>query len=484
MRRFFAKNLLFVIAINLLVKPLWIFMIDRTVQNKVGHASYGIYQALFNLGIIFNILLDFGISNYNSRTISQFPRKLKALFPAMLSARLVLSVVYLSLVIAVALLLGYRGWQIIMLGGVLVFQSLSSMLMFIRSNISGLHKFKTDGVLSIADRALMIVVCGFLLVFPPTAASFKIEWFVIAQMVCYAIAVLIGLIVLKKISDVRLRFSLDVKRIGLIIKQSFPYALLIFLMSVYTRADTLLVERISGTNGSVHAGIYAAAYRLLDVGNMIGLMFASMLLPVFGRMIAKRDNVQPIVQLCVNILLPTSILVAVAGVCFSDEIMQLLYRHAGAADAAVFTWLMVAFPAFCLSNVYSTLLTANGDLKLLNRLALFGVVINLTLNLVLIPRYQSLGAAFTACITQSILAIGFMVFAQQQMQLPRNVKWSMSFATFLVLVAAIGYSVQMLPIHWMVQAGLLFTSGILLIFLFKFISVGPIKQLLNKDQLK
>ena len=481
MRRFFAKNLLFVIAINLLVKPLWIFMIDRTVQNKVGHSSYGIYQALFNLGIIFNILLDFGISNYNSRTISQFPRKLKALFPAMLSARVVLTVVYLTLVMIVAVLLGYRGWQIMMLGGVLIFQSLSSMLLFIRSNISGLHKFKTDGVLSIADRALMIVVCGFLLVFPPTASNFRIEWFVIAQMICYAIAVLVGLIVLKRISNVRLQFSLDLKRISSIIRQSFPYALLIFLMSVYTRVDTLLVERISGANGSVHAGIYAAAYRLLDVGNMIGLMFASMLLPVFGRMIAKRDNVQPIVQLCVNILLPTSILVAVIGVCFSNEIMLLLYRNAGAADAAVFTWLMVAFPAFCLSNVYSTLLTANGDLKLLNRLAFFGVVINLTLNLILIPKYQSLGAAFTACITQSILAIGFMIFAQQQMQLARNLRWSLSFVIFLLAVVATGYTVQMLPIHWMVQTGLLFTSGVLLIFLFKFISLGAIKQLLNKN---
>src|SRR5688572_8662656 len=172
MRRFFAKNLLFVIAVNLLVKPLWIFMIDRTVQNKVGHAPYGIYQTLFNLGIIFQILLDFGISNYNSKYIAQYPRKLKTLCPIMLSARLSLSVFYIVLVTGIALILGYRRWQILMLLGILIFQSLSSFMLFVRSNVSGLHKFKADGILSITDRALMILVCGFLLIYPPTAEDF------------------------------------------------------------------------------------------------------------------------------------------------------------------------------------------------------------------------------------------------------------------------------------------------------------------------
>src|SRR5690606_11557829 len=120
MRRFFAQNLLFVIAVNLLVKPLWIFMIDRTVQNKVGHADYGMYQALFNLGLVFQILLDFGINSYNSKSLAENPKKIRLLFPPMVSARLALSGFYLIAVTAIGFALGYRGWQIGMLAGVLV----------------------------------------------------------------------------------------------------------------------------------------------------------------------------------------------------------------------------------------------------------------------------------------------------------------------------------------------------------------------------
>jgi hypothetical protein len=39
MRKKFALNLLFLLAANLLVKPFWIFGIDRVVQNKVGPAG-------------------------------------------------------------------------------------------------------------------------------------------------------------------------------------------------------------------------------------------------------------------------------------------------------------------------------------------------------------------------------------------------------------------------------------------------------------
>ncbi|HRO41212.1 MAG TPA: polysaccharide biosynthesis C-terminal domain-containing protein [Flavipsychrobacter sp.] len=479
MRRFFAQNLLFVMSVNLLVKPVWIFMIDRTVQNTVGHAAYGIYQALMNLGVVFYILLDVGINNYNNRSLAQNPRRIRVLFPAMLSARIVLSIFYMIIVCLVGMLLGYRGWQLGMLLGVLVIQTLNALLQFLRSNISGLHKFRADAVLSVVDRFLMILICGALLIIPVTRNAFKIEWFIIAQIFCYGSAAIAGLILLKRISNVRLAFSLNTKRIMKIVKESFPYAMLIFLMSVYTRADTMLIERLCGPLGDEQAGVYAAAYRLLDVGNMFGLMFAGLLLPLFGRLLARKSSVQPIVQLCVNLLLPVSILVAVISIYFRSEIMHLLYKHTTDQGIEVFAFLMLAFPAFSLSNVYSTLLTANGDLRLLNRIAILGVVINLSLNFFLIPQYFALGAAFAACITQSVLAICFIVFAKRQIKLQRNIRWVFSFLFFFVLIVAFGYGVRILPFGWGWQLLMLATLGAGTIFLFRFISFRSVMHVMK-----
>ena len=63
-----------------------------------------------------------------------------------------------------------------------------------------------------------------------------------------------------------------------------------------------------------------------------------------------------------------------------------------------FGWLMVSFIAISCNYIFGTLLTANGSLKSLNILAVFGIIINIFLNLFLIPKSGSVGAAFAECI--------------------------------------------------------------------------------------
>ena len=488
MRRFFVKNILFVIAVNVLVKPIWVFFIDRTVQNTVPTASYGTYQALLSLSVIFSTVLDFGISSYNSRTIAQDPDKLPSLFPAMLSARLVLIIFYMSLAYLWGYTLGYRGWELNLLLGVLLIQSLNALVSFIRSNVAALHKFKTDGVLSVTDRLLMIVICGFLLLYPPTAHLFSIQWFVIAQVVCYFIAAVVGYIILRRIGKVKLRFSFDRAEIWRIIKQSFPYALLIFQMSIYNRADVMIMERIC-KDGKVQAGIWAAAFRLIDQANMFGLMFATILLPLFGRMLSQKQDVSHIVKLCVNMLLPLSFMVAIAGIFFSNDIMGLLYHKSvlygsmAGSYRIVFAWLIASFPAWCLMYVYSTLLTANGSLRTLNLIAFAGVTINLTLNFILIPRLEATGGAITSFITQTSLALAFMIYAVRILHLPLNIKWALSLVGYLVLILLLAYgiTVALAHAHWLVQLSAFGAICVILMFVFRFISAQSIKQLVNKS---
>ena len=97
MQRKFLTNLLFLIFVNLLIKPFYIFGIDRTVQVTVGTADYGLYAVLYNFSILYYILLDLGLSNYNNRTIAQQPHLLKSYLPNFLIIKTLLSFLYLCL---------------------------------------------------------------------------------------------------------------------------------------------------------------------------------------------------------------------------------------------------------------------------------------------------------------------------------------------------------------------------------------------------
>jgi O-antigen/teichoic acid export membrane protein len=184
LRHFFARNLLFVIGINMLVKPVWIFLIDRNVQIRVGHADFGTYTALLNISVIFQIILDFGLNSYNTRTISAEPERIKTLFPTLLSARIALFGLYEGIVLLAGYIMGYRGSELWLLAGTTLLQGLTIILLFVRSNVAALQRFKLDGVLSVTDRLIMIALCSFLLWSPFTANRFKIEWFVLSQIGC------------------------------------------------------------------------------------------------------------------------------------------------------------------------------------------------------------------------------------------------------------------------------------------------------------
>ena len=56
MQRKFLTNLGLLLFLNLLIKPFWIFGIDRTVQNTVGVEEYGFYFVVFNFSFLFNII--------------------------------------------------------------------------------------------------------------------------------------------------------------------------------------------------------------------------------------------------------------------------------------------------------------------------------------------------------------------------------------------------------------------------------------------
>ena len=58
MRRFFAKNLLFTIITNVLVMPAWVFLIARTVQNRVAPEEFGTYSSLYSFSLIFVIIRE------------------------------------------------------------------------------------------------------------------------------------------------------------------------------------------------------------------------------------------------------------------------------------------------------------------------------------------------------------------------------------------------------------------------------------------
>ena len=307
MKRKFITNLALLLLLNFLVKPFWVLGIDRTVQNVVGAEEYGFYFSLFGFSLLLNMILDVGITNFNSRNIARNQHLISKYLSNIVSFKFLLAIFYFAVSIIAAFVIGYS-WDQMKLLFVLIFnQFLASFILYFRSNLSGLHMFKTDSILSVLDRFLMILICGILLWGNVTRDPFRIEWFVYAQTAAYLLTALISfVIVLAKADFFKPRF--DLPGYLSIFKQSYPFAMLSLFMVFYYRVDSVMLERLL-PDGNLQAGMYAQGYRILDAAAMVGFLFGGLLLPIFSRMIKKKESTEPLTLISYLLLIvPTAIL--------------------------------------------------------------------------------------------------------------------------------------------------------------------------------
>ncbi|MGE0077663.1 MAG: oligosaccharide flippase family protein [Bacteroidales bacterium] len=431
MKKIFTTNLLLLLLVNILIKPFWIFGIDRTVQNIVGAGEYGIFYTLFNFSLLLNILLDFGMTNFNNREISRHPQLLGKYLSNIVGIKILLAVVYAFFTIVLAVVLGYDRYEINLLLFLVLNQFLSSLILYLRSNISGLQLFKLDSVLSVLDKSIMIVICGILLWSNFLPVKFTINHFVYAQTASYIIATLVVFaVVLRKTGAITFRFYFPFTLSML--RKSFPYAVLVLLMTVYGRVDSVMIERIL-PNGNESAGIYAQAFRLLDAVNMFPFLFASLLLPIFSRMIKNRSNISSFVGFSTILLMVPVISFTVPTFVFRGHIMDLLYHEHAVHSSEVLGVLLGSFIFISVGYIYGTLLTAQGDIKNLNRVSAIAVVVSISVQFLLVSKFQVIGAAFGNLITNGLAAILSFWLAFRRYRFKVDFVYMLRFLLFFIL---------------------------------------------------
>ncbi len=399
----FISNLAILIVLNLLVKPFWPLVIEPAVQQEVGNIAYGEYFSLFNFSFLLNILLDFGITNFNNKNIAQNNHLLTKHFSALFVLKLSLAFIYITATLIIGFVIGYDNRLIKLLLILGLNQFLISFIAYLRSNLLGLHLFKTDSLISILDRTIMIVLCGLILWTDVTGIKIDIMSFVYVQTIAYAVTAIIAFFaVLNKTTNLKIAWNWPFSL--MILKKSYPFAILVLLMTFYNRLDAVMIERVLGGDvGAYEAGIYAKGFRLLDSANMIAYLFSVQLLPVFSRMIKYKENVEQLAKLAFTLLLTPAFIVAIGCFFYSKELTGLI-NHGNTDSAEVFSVLMCCFVAISSTYIFGTLLTANGNLKQLNYMALAGILVNLVLNIILINYYKAFGSAVSSLITQFLTA--------------------------------------------------------------------------------
>ena len=452
MQKKLLSGLFWILLANLIVKPFWILGIEVGVQNAVGNAAYGFYYALFSFSYIFNILLDLGVTNFNTRNIAQHPQLITKHLSGILGIKVCLVGLYLVVTFTTGLLMGYGSEEFRLLALLTLCQALNSLILYLRSNFEGLLLFKWDSLFSVLDRILMILICGFLLWTPRFSIfhfQFSIYHFVYAQLAAYGLTAALAFVVIARKAKFR-KMRWNWRFFLVILRKSAPFALLVLLMAAYGHVDSIILRPLAG---DTQAGIFAGAFRLLDALTMVAYLVSVPLLPVFSKLCSKKYQLSSQEDSCSSrccrpsrrhttvplqgttynsqlvetlrlVFWPMMLFTAAAAVLgslFSQPLMELLYPGRGMLYVPVFRVLIFGILPIGITYIFGTLLTAGGYLRQLNLFAASSLVLNVGVNLLLIPRLGAVGSAWASLTAQGFMALAQLLLALRLFHLPRAI---------------------------------------------------------------
>ena len=230
---------------------------------------------------------------------------------------------------------------------------------------------------------------------------------------------------------------------------------------------------------------------VFSMQNMIAYLFSVLLIPVFSKMIKHKENIEHMVKLAFTMIITPAILVALGSYFYSNELMALLYNAHLHDSAHVFQILMGGFVAVSTTYIFGTLLTANGNLKELNIIAFFGLLISFFFNFFLIPKYLAIGSAYASLITQFSTAIVQVILAVKVFKLKPNYRFLFTLFLYIMGVVLFNMLSRVYPVtlpfipghlNWMGGFMLMIIASILLSVVLKLWNVGSLIRILRGER--
>ncbi len=166
MNRKFLSQIILLISINFLIKPFYLFGIERNIQNILPEGDFGLFFALFNFTFVFQIFADLGLQYYNTTHLAGNPTSLNHHISHILTAKFIFSLLFAGLIFLGAFALKYQKEIYPFLILIAFNQLVSSFTLYFRSNLSALGKYTADSILSVLDKILLIIFLGSLIIHP------------------------------------------------------------------------------------------------------------------------------------------------------------------------------------------------------------------------------------------------------------------------------------------------------------------------------
>lgn len=380
--------------------------LTTTLGAQEGVRAYGVYAAVMAYLSIVSVFADGGIYTIFTREASREGADEKRLFETAWVLRLITIVATIIGALFLALLLPYsQAIRFGMLVGIwgISFQLASQLFMGIFQKKLQLWAPAVGEVSGRATQLIFVLVFGF--------SGFGINYFIFAFVLGAAVTFWINLRAARKLTNFKIFAKTSKSDLQKMWREAMPMGISLVLSIIFFKIDSIL---LSFLRPATDLAYYALAYKVLESLLFFPAMVGGMLMPIFSRLGTERaDNISPAMKTSVDLYMMGVVPLCASLWVLASQIINILGGVAFSPAVPALKILALALGVLFFGNLFGNAIVAIGKQRLFIYIYIVLIFFNVTLNLIFIPKYSFIGAAWTT-LASEILSTVCAIFVIHQ----------------------------------------------------------------------
>lgn len=373
------------------------------ITRILGPESFGVLTYVLGFGAIFSVLVNLGIDNVVYKNLNEEKNKIGEILGTSLLLKICAGIVG---ILIVALVNTFSTEQSDIKSLILLF-SLGYITQPFSLLFLGLLAERKSKIIAYIQITTILLASILKIVFLYLYGSLSL--FIIVQSLEALFSGILVYIFLTKTYGKDLRFSFSKQRALSFFRFVVPLTLFSLFSEIYYKIDVLMLRHL---DNATTVGLYSAAVKLTEVWYFISYISAAILFPALVTAFASQDKKEYLKRLSAlgYAFIFISIIAILGTWIFGKLAISLIYGPLFVGSVPLLYIYILSLPgSLILSIMYQDLLLRN-KLWSITALAFVPAVVNVILNLILIPRHAGAGAALATVISYNCITLYFLYY--------------------------------------------------------------------------
>lgn len=401
-----AQNTSFLTVASVLQKVISFFyfiFVARMIQVE----NTGVYFFAITFTTIFTVVADFGMGPVLTREAARYPERSQDYFNTVFWTKIVFGAGAYLLVVVLANVLNYPPLtkDLIYVSGITMF--LDNLLTAFYSIFRARKNLIYESIGIIGSQATTLVV--------GTVALLN-HWPLVWLIIAYTSASFLNLIYIghfiKKVYGIKLRFVWNSSIFKIFIITALPFALAGIIGRLYSYSDSLLMSKMLTAK---ELGWWSVPYKITFAFQFIPVALSASVYPVFSSLfISQKEAIGPLFEKAWRYLFAIVFPIAFGLMAITAPVIKHVFGEQYLPSITPLRILLISLIFGFLGFITSAVLNATNKQKTQTKLITAALIINIILNIVLLPTLRIDGAAIAAMVSNTVLCLAGLYFASRQ----------------------------------------------------------------------